>query len=98
MTPLTILFKRSFEAGRIPDDWREAIVAPIFKKGSKLKAENYRPVSLTNIVGKLMERVVKNDLMEYVERNNILSNSQHGFRAGRSAQTNLIEFMHRTTK
>ena len=96
--PLTRLFKQSFEHGSIPDDWREAIISPIFKKGSKAKPENYRPVSLTNIVGKLMEKIVKQDIMEYIEANNLLSNSQHGFRAGRSTQTNLIEFFDRTTK
>ena len=96
--PLTKLFKESFESGKIPEDWREAIISPIFKKGSKAKPENYRPVSLTNIVGKLMERIVKNEIMEYIEQNDLMSNSQHGFRAGRSTQTNLVEFLDGTTR
>ena len=53
-----MMFKKSMESSMIADDWREAIISPIFKKGSKAKPENYRPVSLTNIVGKLMEKVV----------------------------------------
>ena len=80
------------------DEWRDAEVTPIFKKGSKADPANYRPVSLTVIVGKLMERIVKEALMEYVEKNGHLSDAQHGFRSGRSTQTNLIEFLDVTTK
>ena len=86
------------EEGRIPDDWRLANVTPIFKKGKKGDPGNYRPVNLTNVIGKVMERVVKGNLTNFIERNNLISNSQHGFRAGRSPQTNLIEFMNVTTK
>ena len=84
--------------GIIPDEWRDAEVTPIFKKGSKSDPANYRPVSLTVIAGKLMERIVKDALMDYVEKNGHLSEAQHGFRSGRSTQTNLIEFLDVTTK
>ena len=53
--PLTKLFQRSIEEGRIPEDWRNANVVPIFKKGSRFEPGNYRPVSLTSVVGKLLE-------------------------------------------
>ena len=54
--PLTRLFQKSMETGRIPDDWREANVTPIYKmKGKKSDPGNYRPVSLTNVVWKMME-------------------------------------------
>ena len=97
--PLTILFQQSMEKGKIPDDWREANVTPIYKlKGKKSDPGNYRPVSLTNVVCKMMERVVKEELMKHVETNRLLCNAQHGFRAKRSPQTNLIEFMNETTK
>ena len=56
--PLTMLFRRSMETEKIPDDWRVAEVTPIFKKGSKADPGNYRPVSLTNVIGKMMERIV----------------------------------------
>ena len=97
-TPLALLFRQSMDEGVIPDEWRDAEVTPIFKKGSKAEPANYRPVSLTVIVGKVMERLVKNTLMDYVEKNGHLSDAQHGFRAGRSTQTNLIEFLDVTTK
>ena len=96
--PLTLIFQMSMEEGRIPDDWRLANVTPIFKKGKKAEPGNYRPVSLTNVIGKVMERVVKRGLMEYVEKNKIMANSQHGFRPGRSVQTNLVEFLDGATK
>ena len=91
-TPLTILFRKSIDVGRIPDEWREANVIPIFKKGSRAEPGNYRPVSLTSVPGKLLERLVKNDIDAHVENNNLLKDSQHGFRRNRSTQTNLIEF------
>ena len=96
--PLTILFQKSMERGKVPDDWREANVTPLFKKGSKADPRNDRPVSLTNLIGKTMERVVKEALTKHIESNNLLSNSQHGFRSGRSTQTNLIEYLNVTTK
>ena len=98
ITPLTILFRKSIESGKIPDEWREAVVTPIFKKGKKSDPGNYRPVSLTNVIGKTMERIVKEELMRHVESEKILTNAQHGFRKGRSPQTNLIEFFDTATK
>ena len=97
--PLTTLFRASMKAKKIPDEWREASITPIYKqKGSKADPGNYRPVSLTNVVGKLMERIVKNEMTEYVESNKLMSDSQHGFRSGRSVQTNMVEFLNTTTK
>ena len=96
--PLTILFRKSLETEKIPDDWRLAEVTPIFKKGSKADPGNYRPVSLTNVIGKMMERIVKDEIVTYVEKNKLISDAQHGFRTGRSPQTNLIEFQNETTK
>ena len=97
--PLTILFQASMEQSRIPDDWRTAIVSPIYKmKGKKSDPSNYRPVSLTCVIGKMMERIVKEQLMAYLETNRLITDAQHGFRNGRSPQTNLIEFLNRTTK
>ena len=98
-TPLTVLFKTSIETSKIPEDWRDASVTPIYKgKGSKSEPGNYRPVSLTNVIGKVMERIVKEQLTHFVESNALLSKSQHGFRTGRSVLTNMIDFFNQTTK
>ena len=97
--PLTVLFQASIDQSRIPDEWRLAVVTPIYKnKGKKSDPCNYRPVSLTNVIGKVMERVVKEQLTTYLEKNELISDAQHGFRHGRSPQTNLIEFLNETTK
>ena len=75
------------------------LVTPIYKqKGSKSEPGNYRPVSLTNIVGKLMERIVKNEMTQFIESNKLLSESQHGFRSGRSVTTNMTAFFNQTTR
>lgn len=89
--PLATLFRKSLDNSRIPDDWRLSNVTPIFKKGSKSDPGNYRPVSLTSNVCKLMERVINATLGVYLNKS-VLENTQHGFRKGRSCQTNLIEF------
>jgi ribonuclease P/MRP protein subunit RPP40 len=96
--PLVVFFTKSLEHGKIPDDWRLSNVSPIYKqKGSKSQPGNYRPVSLTSNVCKLMEKVINKALSEHLE-NGVLSNSQHGFRKGRSCQTNLIEFHDKLTQ
>ena len=92
------MFRKSLDDGKIPDDWRDSNVTPIFKKGSKADPGNYRPVSLTCGVGKSMERIVKSEIVSHVEKNGLMSKSQHGFRSGRSTQTNLLEFFNQTTK
>ena len=78
----------SLESGNIPDDWRTSIV-PIFKKGDKHQASNYRPVSLTSISCKLLEHIIHSQVMDHFDHHSILSNSQHGFRSRRSCETQL---------
>ena len=65
-------------------------VAPIFKKGSKLQAVNYRPVSLTCITCKLFEHIICRHVLDHLEQHKILTDLQHGFRSGRSCETQLI--------
>jgi hypothetical protein len=90
--PLLIIFRKSFEEAVIPTDWKCANISPIYKKGTRSEPLNYRPVSLTSQIGKLMETVLKENIVTHLE-NNILNNSQHGFRSGRSCQTNLLKFL-----
>ena len=87
---LTTLFQASLNQGIIPKDWKEANITPIFKKGEKTNAENYRPVSLTSIICKLLEHIVHSSIMDHFEKNNILTNVQHGSRQKRSCETQLI--------
>ena len=90
---LLMIYRKSLDTGEVPEDWRTANVTPAFKKGQKYQAENYRPISLTSVCCKIMEHVITSQIMNHGENNNILYPLQHGFRRGRSCETQLIEFI-----
>jgi Reverse transcriptase (RNA-dependent DNA polymerase) len=98
VSPLTNMFNISIKSGEIPQDWKDANVSPLFKKGSKNKPENYRPVSLTSIIGKMLESIVKDHIVNHLNKFNLIKSSQHGFTKGRSCLTNLLEFFETVTK
>jgi hypothetical protein len=89
---VTRLFRASLKQGKTPDAWREAHVTPVFKKGEKYKAVNYRPVSLTCILCKQMEHILSSHIMKHLNTNHLLYDKQHGFRSKLSCETQLIEF------
>jgi hypothetical protein len=91
---LTIIFRQSMETGNLPDDWKKANIAPIFKKGDRSNPANYRPVSLTSIACKMLEHIVASNVLEHLNCNNILVDQQHGFRAKRSCESQLIQTVH----
>ena len=91
--PLRILFEKSLTDGKIPREWKEANVTAVFKQGARKKPENYRPVSLTSQVGKVMEKIIKKELVTYLEGNELICETQHGFRKNRSCLTNLLDFL-----
>ena len=91
--PLREIFRESMRVGEIPDAWKLANVVAIFKKGARWDPGNYRPVSLTSQIGKIMEGIIKENLVDYLEGNGLFGKSQHGFRKNRSCLTNLLEFM-----
>jgi len=96
---LEIVFTKSYENGETPADWRNANICPIFKKGERYNPANYRPVSLTSIISKLMEHCVVSNMMDHLEGSSILSPLQHGFRRKLSTETQLVTFMdHLTTQ
>ena len=84
------LFTQSYNLSELPQTWCEATVCPIFKKGHKYLPENYRPVSLTAIPCKLMEHIIVSKTWEHLNKHNIITNIQHGFRSGLSCTTQLI--------
>ncbi|CAM4618405.1 unnamed protein product [Lepidochelys olivacea] len=90
--PLAIIFENSWRSGEVPDDWKNANVVPIFKKGKKEDPGNYRPVSLTSVPGKIVEQVLKESILKHLEERKEIRNSQHGFTMGKSCLTNLIAF------
>ena len=97
LDPLYMIFQESINTGLVPRDWRHAIVTPIYKKGLKSEPGNYRPVSLTSIPCRLLESIIKDNLMEHLTTNRLIKNSQHGFLPGRSCTTNLVTFFNKLT-
>ena len=82
--PLTRLFNASIQRGSFPSTWKTAKVAPVLKGGDPLNKSNYRPVALLPAISKVMERVIYDQLIKHVSKQNILHESQHGFRPKRS--------------
>ena len=78
-TPLKTRLNLSISSGIIPNEWKLANVTPVFKKGSKHIPGNYRPISLTCIICRIMESFLKNAIMAHLVENNLLSPRQHGF-------------------
>ena len=90
---LTIIFQKSLQTGCIPSDWKHANVAPVYKKGEKYNAVNYRRISLTCISCKIMEHVITKHIFSHLENNSLLYDLQHGFRHSRSCETQLLSFV-----
>ena len=88
--PLKLFCEKSFHSGIVPNDYKFQQITPIFKKGSKTDASNFRPVVLTPHEIKIMERVIREKLVKYFEENKILNSNQHGFRKNRSCLTQLL--------
>ena len=91
--PLYIIMKKSLIEGLLPEEWKVANVTPIYKKGSKNIAENYRPVSLTSIACRIMEKIIKTQIMTHLTKENLLSKKQHGFMTKRSTVTQLLSYL-----
>jgi hypothetical protein len=91
---LTSLYQYSIDSGKLPKDWTSANVTPIFKKGNVHLAENYRPVSLTCVASKILEHIVCKHILDHLDRNNILTKLNHGFRSGFSCESQLVTTMH----
>jgi len=89
----TLIFKKSLQEGVLPKQWKQANVKALFKKGKRTQCKNYRPVSLTSIVCKIFETIIRDHITEFLEGNNLITNHQHGFRSGHSCTTQLLELM-----
>ena len=87
---LTIVFNRTLQTGCVPEDWKQANVSAVFKKGQRYDPANYRPVSLTCLCCKMLEHIITSSIMKHVDHHRILSDCQHGFRARRSCETQLV--------
>ena len=96
--PLTYIFNKSLSESELPSDWKNATVVPIFKKGKKNLASNYRPISLTSVICKLLEKFVRDKLLDHLIQNNLICDEQFGFIPGRSCSLQLLDIMEIWTK
>ena len=80
----------SLFTGSVPSAWKLSRVSPIFKEGDRQDINNYRPISVLPICMKIFEKLVHKQLSHYLDRNNILSENQSGFRPIHSTQTCLL--------
>ena len=96
--PLAHVFNMSLQEGIVPLEWKEANIIPLFKKGSRNKSVNYRPVSLTSVICKLLETIIRDHMMDFLLKHKLINHSQHGFLKARSCLTNLLCFFEEITK
>ena len=97
--PLSLIFQNSLNVGRLPNIWKSANIVPVYKgNGSRFSVENYRPISLTSTVCKVMEGIIYDKIYKHLSNHNLLSASQHGFRKNKSTTSNLLEFIDDVTK
>ena len=90
---LKIIFERSLQNGIVPSDWTSANVTPLFKKCDKSSAANYRPISLTCILCKVMEHIIASNLVKHLDSNGLMYELQHGFRERCSCETQLASLV-----
>ena len=93
--PIFEIINYSIQTGTVPQEWKRADIIPIFKSGNRQESLNYRPISLTSIVCKLCEKIIKKQWVKYLERQMLIIASQFGFIQGKSCVTNLLCFYSR---
>ena len=96
--PLSLIFQTSFTTGTVPEDWKMANITAIHKKGDKRAADNYRPISLTSVVCKVMESIISDALVIHIKVNGLFSSKQFGFLKGRSTTLQLLNVLDEWTK
>ena len=89
-TPIYIIWRKSLDLGKIPSLTKDALVSPIHKGDSRALPKNYGPISLTSHIIKVFERIIRKQLVDHLEDNNIMNPNQHGFRSGQSCLSQLL--------
>ena len=92
--PLSIIYRNCISQNTFPDMWKKSNICPIHKKGDKQVINNYRPVSLLPICGKVFERLIFNSVYGYCEEHKLLSADQSGFQANDSCVNQLLSIVH----
>ena len=94
LKPLELIFKSCIESGKFPIEWKKANVVPVHKKNNRQLIENYRPISLLPVCGKILERIIYNKMFEFFSENELISHNQSGFRPGDSCINQLLCITH----
>ena len=92
--PLSIIFDNCIDHGVFPDAWKMPHIIQIHKTNDKCSLNNYRPVSLLPISGKIFQRTIFNDVFALLENNNLLTPKQSGFRPNDSCVSQLLSIIH----
>ena len=87
---LCLIFNQSLSEGKFPNDWKSARVCPIFKSGKRDECANYRPISILSAISKIFEKLVFEQVNQYLTTNKILTDYQSGFRKGFSTCSSLL--------
>ena len=95
---LTMIFQASLDRGKIPQDWKNAFISPIFKKCDRHKPVNYRPASQTSICCKILVHIVHSHVFTHLDHHQMLNDAHHGFRKRRSCESQLILTVHDLSK
>ena len=90
---LSIIFNTYLTTGKLPIDWKQANISAIHKKGSKTQPQNYWPVSLMSIVGKILKEIIRDTVIVHMKENDLLSNKQFGFIKGCSVVLQLLKVL-----
>ncbi|MEM7298050.1 MAG: reverse transcriptase domain-containing protein, partial [Bacteroidota bacterium] len=88
--PLSLLFNFSLDMRKVPSEWKESDIIPVFKKGDRKSVKNYRPVSMTSAVCRVMERILCRRMSLFYEKRKFFTDFQYGFRSGRSVTTQML--------
>ena len=96
--PIYLIFLCSLKQGKVPDKWKVGTITPLHKGDNRHVPKNYRPVTITSKLCRILETIIKQRLISHLTENNILCDNQHGFRCGRSCTTNLLETLEYITE
>lgn len=91
---MQLIFNQSISEGCLPSDWKVGRIVPVHKSDDRSLPSNYRPISLTSVPSKLLERIIYSHIMSHLDCNDFFYHHQHGFRKCYSCETQLFEFTH----
>ena len=96
--PICHIFNLSMSLGCYPNDFKLARVVPIFKKGNRIQCENYRPISILPCLSKILERIIHNQVYNFLDKNKLIRPAQYGFRRQHSTELAVLDLYDRITK